>query len=155
MNKNEQSMSIPIGISLLLVVFVLMAMVTFGTLSFVTARTDANFSESTAEATRQYYAADIVAKQTLQSIDEKLKAIEAEDNTAYFDEIEMQLAEYDITFEDENLLLRFDTTVNDAETLKSCIAVKFGDAVRYEILEWRLVYTEDWSADEGVDVFVP
>ncbi len=153
MNNNQQKTGVPIGVSLLLVVFVLLAMITFGTLSFVSAKTDAAFTQSTAEATKQYYAADVVAKKTLQSIDEKLKDIDAQDSTAYFDQIKKQLSEYEITPTSQSLLIYFETPVNDAETLKSCIEVKYDDVVRYEIMEWKLVYTENWQADESVDVF--
>ncbi len=153
MNENNHKMSMPTGISLLLVVFVLLTMLTFGTLSYVTAQTDLTFSESNAQITKEYYAADILAKKTLQSIDEQLNAIDAEDIDTYYDEVELQLSSYQLTREDNRLLLYFDTPVNANETLNSCIEVLFNDTQNFKIVSWNLSYHDDWVTDESIDVF--
>lgn len=65
MNKQGNSM----GISLILVVFILLSLITFGTLSFMLANSDDGLSISASENIIEFYDADMLAQEQLQDID--------------------------------------------------------------------------------------
>ncbi len=154
--KKSQQMGVPIGTSLLLVVFVLLALITFATLSLVTARTDKRFSQDTANATQQYYAADAIANTSLRFIDEQLVDILANvtDRQGYFDTIKSRLPDLEYIESDEHLFATFSTPVNENEIIESTISIGYDEEQRFEIVSWKLVYIAEWESDLGLDVIL-
>lgn len=75
MKKNKNSFGISVGSSSILVVFVVLCLTTFATLSLVSANADYNLSAKTADATKNYYAADCEAEEKLQAVDAVLKEV--------------------------------------------------------------------------------
>ncbi len=151
----SQHMSVPIGTSLLLVVFVLLALITFASLSFVTANTDSGFSQNTADRTKQYYAAESISNITLKSIDETLSSITAEDEQSFLDEVQRLLAHYEIERGESLTTLRYYTAVNEYETIETVLALYYDRAVRYELMSSKLIYADEWEQDNTMSVFVP
>jgi len=71
MKKNRASF-INIGFSSIVMVFIMICLVTFATLSVLTAHSDYRLSKKLADKTTAYYQADAIARDTLAIIDENL-----------------------------------------------------------------------------------
>lgn len=71
MKKNKSSF-INIGFSSIVMVFIMICLVTFATLSVLTAHSDYRLSKKMADKTTAYYAADTIARDMLETVDNKL-----------------------------------------------------------------------------------
>ena len=74
MNKTR-NVGLSVGTSSILVIFVLLCLTTFATLSMVSANADFNLTERAAEAVADYYAADAAAEERLARIVQALHAL--------------------------------------------------------------------------------
>lgn len=74
MKKNKSSF-INIGFSSIVMVFIMICLVTFATLSVLTAHSDYLLSQKMANKTTAYYAADKVAREMVEAVDNKLYEI--------------------------------------------------------------------------------
>ncbi len=150
----SQHISVPIGTSLLLVVFVLLALITFASLSFVTANTDSGFSEDTADRTKQYYAADATASITLKNIDDILSSIDIGDEQVFFDEVQRLLGQYEIERGEEITTLTYFTAVNEYESIETVIALYHDKEERYELKTSKLIFSDEWEQDNTMSIFL-
>ncbi len=135
-----------IGVSLIFVVFVLLCLVTFGTLSLMLSIQDNELSLSVTENVEQFYEADMLAQEQLQSIDTKLHELyDSYDSIETYAEGLSLVLEEDIilTLEDDMIFLEFTTTVSENEALYSKLAVVYtADGVSYSINTWALQHIE-------------
>lgn len=133
-----------IGISLILVVFILLCLITFGTLSYLLSSADNDMSITTAENVIDFYEADMLAQEKLQILDGVLEGIyeESKSREAYLDEIEESLEIEDIVsleICDGDIYLIFQTTVSDVEILLSEIEICYPvEEQYYRIESWTL-----------------
>ncbi|MFI3208112.1 MAG: hypothetical protein R3Y40_03140 [Eubacteriales bacterium] len=133
-----------IGISLILVVFILLCLITFGTLSYLLSSADNDMSITTAENVIDFYEADMLAQEKLQILDGVLEEIyeESKSREAYLDEIEESLEIEDIVsleICDGDIYLIFQTTVSDVEILLSEIEICYPvEEQYYRIESWTL-----------------
>ncbi|MFI3236906.1 MAG: hypothetical protein R3Y47_02615 [Lachnospiraceae bacterium] len=128
-----------IGISLILVVFILLCLITFGTLSFMLADADNDLSISSAENITQYYAADMLAQEELQRIDALLQELYTTSND-YVQSLEENFD--DISVEDGDVYLTFSTQVSEQETLISTLLIYTEvETDYYRITSWTLENT--------------
>ena len=74
MNRKKHEFLHP-GFSSILIVFLILCLVTFAVLSFMTARSDYTLSEKLAEKNTQYYEANNTAQLLLAQVDEELLAL--------------------------------------------------------------------------------
>ena len=68
---------VSVGISSLLMIFIVLALTTFSVLGYVTANSDYKLAEKTANGVTSYYQADATAERFLASVDRKLSAMMA------------------------------------------------------------------------------
>lgn len=133
-----------IGISLILVVFILLCLITFGTLSFMLSNADNEMSISTAENVIEFYNGDMVAQEKLQSIDGILADTygETSDAAEYFAELEVIFqsdADVEMSIDEDGYYLQFTTTVSDVEVLISQIEIYYpAEEGYYRIESWTL-----------------
>lgn len=84
--KSGLSFSIGIGSSSLLVIFVILCLVSFATLSIVSANADYKLSQKVLDRTTAYYTAEGQAQAALAALDKELAALyeDSASETAYF-----------------------------------------------------------------------
>lgn len=73
--KKKHSSFINIGFSSIVMVFIMICLVTFATLSVLTAHSDYRLSQKMAEKTNAYYQADAIARNMAENIDKELYQI--------------------------------------------------------------------------------
>lgn len=149
--KRTISPGMNVGSSSILVTFVLLCLVTFAALSFVSARADYNLAVQTSERIIKYYANNSTAEIYLANIDSQLlKLAETADKTAYFDKIEAVFSDndiYTITKTDDDVFIHYDIEISDTQTLNVTVKALYpteNDGSAIKITQW-----------ENVTVFVP
>ena len=73
--SSKRNKTIHIGFSTILMVFTMLCLVTFATLSLLTANADYRLSKKVAAKTEDYYEADLLAREYLLQIDESLEEL--------------------------------------------------------------------------------
>ncbi len=135
-----------IGVSLIFVVFVLLCLVTFGTLSLMLSIQDNDLSLSVSENVAQFYEADMLAQEQLQSIDTQLQHLydSCDSIEAYAEALALTLDEdIMLTQEQDIIYLEFSTAVSEHESLYSRLAVTYTpEGVSYTINAWTLEHIE-------------
>lgn len=141
----QKSKGSAIGISLILVVFILLCLITFGTLSYLQARADNALSVSAAENTLAFYQADFTAQTTLAQIDASLaNAYVASDSAeAYASALQSMFQADDavqVVQGIDGITVTFTTTVSEKEALVGTLAVLYpAGETYYTITSWVLV----------------
>ena len=74
--KGKYKMSV--GVSSMLMIFIVLALTTFAVLSFVTANLDYKWTSKAVDNTKSYYAADVQVQEIRRNLDEQLLAAGAE-----------------------------------------------------------------------------
>lgn len=115
------------GISLMLVVFIILCMVVFSVLSLSTAIKDRNYSQKYANNTAEYYEACNQAELELASLSDNLSTY------------------------DENELLEYNIEVNDDKILHVSVEVH-PSTKDYTIKTWKLISTNTWEGDDTISV---
>ncbi|MBQ7841076.1 MAG: hypothetical protein IJ390_11430 [Lachnospiraceae bacterium] len=152
--KKKSTLPLQTGLSLLLVVFIILSLVTFAVLSYVSARRDLSDAQQTADRTSLYYEADLSARITLSKIDQTLSQI--------YDGLP-QKAEAAFLSECRNAFpqmqdnhLTFIEKMGDAQILQAVLTIqmpKDASGSFYRIEKWQIVTAEHWNADDSLPVF--
>ncbi len=148
----KQAPFVNIGSSLLLVIFLVLCLVTFATLSLSSARSDYSFSSRAAQRRTDYYQACNVAEDALAQIDAILvKAAGSSDGsgnwTKNLDFTQIDGAEFDavgleIVYDPEDATLSYQIPVNEKQALEvGLVFTPDRDEGYYEIEKWQLVNT--------------
>ena len=138
-NKSRESFGVNIGTSSLLLVFVIMCLVSFATLSTVSANADRKLNDKVLERTELYYDACNQAEIRLQGIDNTLKSLY--DTGLTREEYFAQVGEN----------IDFAIPVSDIQTLNVSIKVNYPsvyDGTFYSIDKWQLVTTGTLELEE-------
>lgn len=77
--KKKEAAPFGVGISSLLMVFVVLCLTVFGVLAYMTARADHRLTQRSAQMVQAYYAADTRAEEALARLDEALSAMPGEE----------------------------------------------------------------------------
>lgn len=169
------------GISLMLLIFLSLCLITFSLLSLSGAVADKNLSQKAADRTREYYRADTSANEQLARIDAQLAAYlkSAEESRtpeetylAACTKISEVLPDVvwtssdtdneaaqnqDLTDSTASGTISFTIQVNDDQVLQAELLVTYPSAeddTLYQITSWRVVNTRDWNADTSENVFL-
>lgn len=136
MSKRNRSV-LSVGISSILMVFVVLCLITFAVLALSSAKADLKYSEQTAERTKQYYEAEMRANQQLVEIDAQLQE------------------QYNKDSMEVGKRITFSETINDTSLLEVELEVldpKEADGQRYRIERWQSVSSENWEPDMSLPV---
>lgn len=166
MSRNQNA-AIGVGGSSILVIFVLLCLTTFATLSLVSANADMKLTARAAESTKEYYAADSAAEETLAVIGDCLNKAyinclsksspDTDDSEAYFAEAYRLVSESaaDVSFDGREI--SYIVPVNQGQELHVTLLAAYPDKPGGPVLErrqWRVVNTSDWqSFDEGFELW--
>lgn len=150
-NKRNISPGMNIGSSSILVTFVLLCLVTFAALSFVSARADYNLAIQTAERIAGYYAKDSTAEAHLANIDSQLSMLAKScDEATYFDKIEDTFSDndiYTIYQSEDSVFIHYEIVMSDTQTLNVTVKALYNaddNGSRVQITQW-----------ENITVYVP
>lgn len=138
-----------------MVIFILLCLTSFATLSLTTATADRNLTERTAAATREYYDADARAEEMLARIDQLLVDARqgAGSREAYFAScaklLEQEFPELNAEPGDSELAVRYTIPCGERSELVVRLRVLAEGAERYTLEEWRLSPTGDWQPQPG------
>ncbi len=146
--SNKRNKTIHIGFSTILMVFTMLCLVTFATLSLLTANADYRLSKKVAAKTEDYYEADLLAREYLLQIDESLEELyqnHADQNT-FCQEALKRLQEMPMpqgitksSVSDENSY-GFEIDINDAQTLSVVLELQEPQSDTdcfYTIKQWK------------------
>ena len=151
--KKSKSTFINIGFSTIIMVFIMICLVTFATLSVLTAHSDYRLSEKLAEKTTAYYRADATAKDMLKAIDTELFRIyvESENSKEYFEQINKHsfhdiapTTVFDIVLQDQNdyVTISYKVPVTNVLTLQVTLKMNYpksGSECFSTIEQWQTV----------------
>ena len=147
-NKKNISAGMNVGSSSILVTFVLLCLVTFAPLSFVSANADNRLAKATGDRVSAYYSAKSLAEVNLANIDSLLtKHAKMYDEKEYFNNIEdlfKDNSNYTITREADNTFIHYEIPVTNNQDL--CVTLKVvypshPTADCFIITEWENVST--------------
>lgn len=159
MNKG---FGINVGSSSILMIFVLLCLVTFSTLSLVTANADYKLTAKTAESVSGYYEADAKAELLLASIDEKLIGLAKEASAGERFNLEALSESFSgldgvtVTQQDGKVLIGFQVNIDDRRALQVSLQPVFPlqDAgKRYTIAAWQVIQTAEWESNDNLTVW--
>lgn len=124
-----------VGISLIILIFMNICLAAFAVLSLENAVSDYSLSKKTATHTTQYYeAVNKVQKQLAKKNQELREKVEAEKKA----EKKIKLTESVSKSQQLVVTLKLDET---------------GDCPQYYIQKWKLCSSDDWQADDSLDVY--
>ena len=153
MMQKKYSGGINIGTSSILVTFVLLAIVTFAALSYMSAKSDYTLSKEAADRMASYYDANRMAELYLANIEGLLaKSLYASDAEGeYYDSIEKIFADNDrITVsrtEEGKVILSYAVAVTQGQNLEVELVARFpdkGDDRLFYISKWSTEINEEW-----------
>ena len=145
MNQKKQfSPGMNVGSSSILVTFVLLCLVTFAALSFVSANADHNLAVKTGERIQAYYAGDSAAEINLANIDGQLNMYAADtDEDEYYNGIEDLFSDnnlYSVSNENGDVLIHYEIPVSDTQMLSVTLKAMYPETNNnkaFEIREWQ------------------
>lgn len=161
--SGKRSTGVNVGGSSILVIFILLCLTTFATLSMVSANADLKLTEKAASATQEYYAADAQAERTLaviHSISEQCRKENPETNNflaACRNRIPERFKE-DVSVKEtagNTLLIRYTTPMGDTHQL--AVELKLiPTAQGFQLARntWQVQSVTDWQpGSEGLDLW--
>lgn len=149
---------INVGGSSILIIFVLLCLTTFATLSLVSANADYKMTFKTAEAANNYYAADAKGEEKLAEIDACLKKNYIDDKIAYFEACAKSFSEIEgitVNNDETGLSVVYEVPVSESQKLSITVDILFGasEAGRYKIKSWQVINTLDWVPDDSIEIW--
>ena len=162
MKKRQRSLSVP-GISLLLLIFLTLCLITFSLLSLSGASADENLSQRAADRTLSYYEADSSANDILVRTNEYLaeylrEAEESSDPKARYLELCKELPSADSVYTLEDSILSFSVSVTDDQILQVRLELTYPeepDDTLYRIDSWKIINTREWTPDTHLNLYNP
>ena len=132
-----------VGSSSILVIFVILCLVSFATLSIVSANADYKLSSKVLNRSTAYYEASNQAEQSLAELDKTLQNVykNSSSEDEYFDTVGESKC--------------FAIPISDLQTLEITIQIKYPQSdedTYYEITSWQVVVTGDLDYDSTLNV---
>lgn len=160
MNRKHNT-GINIGGSSILMIFVLLCLTTFATLSMVSANADYKLTQQTALSTAQYYDADARAEVMLGQIDGYLKSCAdlsrsaAEYNRLVVEGIS-RFTGAQAWAEETGVAIQYEMQVNDTQSLSVQLTTGYGAPERYALMQWQVVNTAPLAEleDGGLNLYI-
>ncbi|MDL2215666.1 hypothetical protein LJB77_01115 [Ruminococcaceae bacterium OttesenSCG-928-N02] len=153
----KRSNGMGVGANSILIIFVLLALLSFATLSLTTANADYNLARTAALATQNYYDADTAATQRLAEIDTALQACTTPGMSegAYITAAANALGATDLcTLSTQNgmLFAQYTLAAGEGKDLQVELQITLQGTGRYDIVRWQTVRTNPWQPDASLPV---
>lgn len=152
--KNRKQSLINTGLPSLLVIFIVLCLVTFAVLSYVSALRDHADARRSSDRLQTWYAADLSARSRLAEINEELLdalgTLAAPDREAFVEECRRRFPEMDA-----GGTLSFSAPFGDSQLLQVEITAALPspeEDLCYRIDRWQVVTTAEWNADDSLPV---
>ena len=129
---------ISIGITSMTVILCVLCLTVFSVLSLSTALTERKLAEKRAVSVQNYYKAETEAAEIVNELQKKSE--NGEDVFAFANENGIIV---------KNGLFFFQKTIDDGQDLSVVLQYKNG----FDILEWKIVSTAEWTPDESLHVW--
>lgn len=139
-NKKQQGGVVQIGASSLMVVFLVLCLVIFATLSLVSAENDASFSERSAARRTAYYNARSEVELVLDEIDARLSEKGSEASFS------------DLNVEKNGDIMYFSTTLSDSQEIRVELRYTPEGEHNYEIISYQIVTTAQSGSTEPLQL---
>lgn len=154
----RRNTGVNVGGSSILVIFILLCLTTFATLSMVSAGADLRLTERAVAASRDYYAADAAAEQTLADIDQAVRDTNRVPDDSFLgrckDNIAKAAPQADIQEQGGDLLVRYSQTINENQELSVALRISGDGESRCTREMWQVVSTGEWAPQsEGFDLW--
>lgn len=156
MTENKKfAQGVNVGSSSILVTFVLLCLVTFAALAFVSANSDYKLSKQTADRTTRFYEANHMAEVFLLNIESqiRMKMSNSDSEADFYDNIEDVFSDNDsVTVEkinDDEIHLSYSVSISDKQKLDIILCTSYSDFIENDsvsIEKWQTVTT--YSGDE-------
>ena len=154
MNKKFQG-GVNIGTSSALVAFVLLCLVTFAALTFLSANSDYRLSKQTAQRTTEYYEANKMAELYMANVEGLLSKSYSNSagEAADFDSIPELFSDNDfftVTANNSSVFISYSVTVNSTQDLYIMLKCNYpdnSDSSLFHIEHWNTVITNSLSAE--------
>lgn len=138
-----------IGLSSLILIFIVLCLSTFGLLSLSSARGDLELAQRGAQAVREFYEADSKGQQWLAETDQILRQMEG----SSLEEKKAALAvRAGNTCDEENSLISTEIPMERGQSLHIDLKLKEGKE-RYEIRSWYVYDSGEYEIDNDVRVW--
>lgn len=152
--KTKKQAFVQAGLPSLLVIFIVLCLVTFAVLSYVSAKRDYSLSQKTADRVQLYYETDLKARAELLSVEIQLYDIYSQLPRR---EESLFLQECRKAFPDmTGNSLSFQIPYGESQALLvelSLLLPQSEEDSPYQITKWQVITTADWNADDSLPVF--
>ena len=152
MKKNNSSF-INLGFSSIVMVFIMICLVTFATLSVLTAHSDYRLSKKLADKTTAYYHADTMARNMIEHIDNKLYGIYLTSSSAssfvegiqaadFLTDAPSEVENIVLEIQDEFSILSYEVPISEVQTLHVSLELNYpnlGSECFSTITRWQTV----------------
>lgn len=153
-SRKKQSSFSSIGITSLVLIFVMLCLLTFSVLSLVTARADLRLSQKNAERTSAYYDAENRANDVLLSVISCIEEYkDSPDASVFYQKLRERLdGQNGILFTGADSL-EYEVLLDKEQLLSVSLEISYetyDDGSHYRILAWNTVSTHEWESDGGL-----
>lgn len=150
-SRKKQSSFSSIGITSLVLIFVMLCLLTFSVLSLVTARADLRLSQKNAERTSAYYDAENRANDVLLSVISCIEEYkDSPDASVFYQKLRERLdGQNGILFTGADSL-KYEVLLDKEQLLSVSLEISYetyDDGSHYRILAWNTVSTHEWESD--------
>lgn len=157
--QNRHSGGINIGSSLILVIFVLLSLVTFATLSYMSAKSDYRLSKEAADRTASFYDANRMAELYMANVEAllenqySLSSVE----TQFYEGIERTFAENDninVVTEDNAVYLEYKVHITNGQNLQVRLRTNYRQNEAeplFYVEKWATVVDDNWLKEVKED----
>ncbi len=150
-SRKKQSSFSSIGITSLVLIFVMLCLLTFSVLSLVTARADLRLSQKNAERTSAYYDAENRANDILLSVISCIEEYkDSPDASVFYQKLRERLdGQNGILFTGADSL-EYEVLLDKEQLLSVSLEISYetyDDGSHYRILAWNTVSTHEWESD--------
>lgn len=150
-SRKKQSSFSSIGITSLVLIFVMLCLLTFSVLSLVTARADLRLSQKNAERTSSYYDAENRANDILLSVISCIEEYkDSPDASVFYQKLRERLdGQNGILFTGADSL-EYEILLDKEQLLSVSLEISYetyDDGSHYRILAWNTVSTHEWESD--------
>ncbi len=157
--KRPQAGPVSIGVTSMVLVFVMLCLITFAVLSLVSAQADLRLSRKSAEHTTAWYAAENAANDVLIALQPILTAnAAAPDAESYFTAVYAAVpAEWGITFGEDGRLA-WQVPVEETQSLQAEVELLYplpAEGPGWRVLRWQSVPQYDWQAEQPLELMRP
>lgn len=156
MSKRSGSFGLGTGGASILVIFVLLCLTTFATLSIVSANADYKLTQRNAQAVQEYYAADLLAGERLAQIDAVLAGPAPFEEGTPAERFHNRLLEQgyeNVTVQETPAGVRLSYAVPMSNTRELQVALLVAEDDSWSIEAWQTVTTEEWVEDNSIELW--